>query len=102
MAAEAKSIAAVAVAAVVEAVEVVNVITTLTDRCWKGLLVGFVVEVVVVEGQTWRIGLLGIVVMLLDQCSVLEALVEVVVVVVGILSPPQREVASRVMNLKSQ
>ena len=57
----------------------------------------------VVEGQIWRIGRLGIVVMLLDRCSVLEA-VEVVVVVVGILppSPPQREVASQVTNLKLQ
>ena len=59
----------------------------------------------VVEGQIWRIGRLGIVVMLLDRCSVLEAVeVVVVVVVVGILppSPPQREVASQVTNLKLQ
>ena len=76
-------------------------ITTRKDRCWKGLLVALVVEVVV-EGQGWRIGRLGIVVMLLDRCFVLEAVEVVVVVVVGILSPPRREVASQVMNLKLQ
>jgi len=53
----------------------------------------------VVEGQTWRIGLLGIVVALLDRCSVLQALVEVVVV--GI-QPPPREFAIQVTNLKLQ